>query len=184
MLLSTQFKTFLSSLSGTELKLQSWEIRKFERGHHYTLLHDRSGGEEEDSVSVLDVCFTLLDPAISNDTDWEMSHGGFVSYVDSKKGEDENEPDVEADSDALMTLFPLHNSLSVVVAEPGIVSFTKYLSASAPADRIDFVAKFQLGEPIEALQMEFSSMSDSELQEEEEEEGEPEPNSKKQKQYK
>lgn len=48
----------------------------------------------------------------------------------------------------------------------GIVSFTKYLSAGAPADRIDFVLRFTVDEEIMSLQREFSSVSS------EEEEGE------------
>lgn len=171
-LMSSQFVSFLSNLSGTNLVFESWEIRKFERGKHYTLLHDHvEDGASVDS-STLDVCFTILDPPCSNDIDWEMSFGGFVSYVDSNP-KDEDDDDKEGGDDALMTLFPLHNSLSVVVCEKGIVSFTKYLSASAPSNRIDFVAKFQLGDPIEQLQMEFSSMSESEQEEGEGEEEKP-----------
>jgi hypothetical protein len=65
----------------------------------------------------------------------------------------------------------IFNSFSDKQTQPGIVSFTKYLSASAPSNRIDFVLKFQIGDAIESLQMELSSASDSEQEEDEEEEG-------------
>ncbi len=46
-----------------------------------------------------------------------------------------------SDGSELMSATPLSNCLTVVLVEPGVESFVKYLSAGAPADRIDFVCR-------------------------------------------
>ena len=68
----------------------------------------------------LDVTLVLSDPA--EDGAWAAAgdeSGGATTYVTA--------------DEELLTVPPLANSLSLVLREPGVASFVRYLSAAAPA---------------------------------------------------
>ncbi len=106
----------------------------------------------------------MLLSAPVDDSEWEMSWGGFESVADREDNEGE-----------ILTMFPQHNCLNVLVTEPGICTFRKYLSHGAPADIVDFSLTFRLGAAIEALQMDISSLDDDDDDDDEEEDQEQEP---------
>jgi hypothetical protein len=106
------------------------------------------------------VRYVLLSEAVE-ESEWEMSWGGFESVADREDNEGE-----------LLTMFPQNNCLNVLVTEPGVCTFRKYLSHGAPADIVDFSLSFRLGAAIEALQMDISSVDDDDDDEDEDEEGE------------
>ncbi len=127
----------------------------FKIGEHYTLLHDALESEKNgQNEEIVEACFTLL-PQLEKsekpeDDDWDLSWGGYVSVIDGEGGEE------------LLIVCPVNNSITITIAEPGVKSFVKFLSAYAISDRVDFVARFRMGAVVESMQMELSSDSDSE----------------------
>jgi len=59
---------------------------------------------------------------------WSEATGGYVTYLTS--------------DEELMTVLPAPNSLSLVLCEPGVMSFVKHVSAAAPEPRYDVAMQF------------------------------------------
>jgi len=89
-------------------------IRKWQKGN-YTLLHDADTNER----SSVDLFLHLLP---KQQRDWNVAHGGFVSYL--TKDEDEE----------LLTIAPKANSLSLVFRDEDTLRFVKYLNAKCQED--------------------------------------------------
>lgn len=125
LLCSGAFREWAEQLVGVRLSPATLEVRRFERGQHYTLLHD---AQEPRDAPMLHVVYCLSDAAA--DGQWDTDHGAYVSFIDS------------ADGAELISAVPLSNCLSLTLAEPGVEPFVKYVSHYAPSDRIDVELRF------------------------------------------
>jgi hypothetical protein len=108
---SIEFRNFAQQLLGTELELNQYEMRRFVRGKHYSLLSDLSVSENE---QILEIVFSTSNGKVDVE-DYEMSHGGYLSYIDVEDGEN------------LLTFFPENNSISFALLEKNVGGFVKYL---------------------------------------------------------
>lgn len=66
--------------------------------------------------------------------------GGFESYIEVDEEEDDEKAEVYRDDDEegpLLNIPVTHNALSIVMRDPGTLSFVKFVSRSAPSARCD-----------------------------------------------
>src|SRR5690606_2170254 len=107
---SLEFKQYLQEITNLVLQEHSSEIRLFKKGD-YTMLHDHA--LERDG---LDVTFSI--PFVDGDdpkADWDPSmKAGGTHYVNDKTN--------------LLTLYPKHNTLTVVLRDEGTLRFVRYLT--------------------------------------------------------
>ena len=96
--------------------------------------------KDHDPSSVVEIVLCLTDPI--SDNCWDQEHGAYLCYADQQQEEEEG--DDEDDDEPLLNITPLSNCLSVTLMETGIGSFVKYVSHSAPSDRIDIVARLRV----------------------------------------
>lgn len=80
------------------------------------------------SEPLLEVCLSLTDPA--DDAKWAdaAAAGGSIVFLTA--------------DEELLTVPPAGNSLSLVLREPAVMSFVKYVSAAAPAVRYDIAMTY------------------------------------------
>lgn len=139
-----------------DLTLTHFEMRRFLKGQHYTLLHDDLEAKEEEECVEVCFCMPLFDEGVKEEeVEWDFDFGGYSCYIDSKN-----------EGEELASIYPSSNSLFITLIENGIQNFVKYLSHYAPADRYDIVMRFKVGEVCDDL--EFSSSSEEHDEDEEE----------------
>ncbi len=158
-LCGSAFREWAERLIGVQLRFARSEVRLFERGHHYTLLHDPLEGEAPPNSASVEVVWCMTQPDADNQ--WDTDHGGYMCHIDSSDGSE------------LQTAVPLSNCLSLTLMEPGVVSFVKFLSSYAPSDRVDIVVRFDVTGEMPGLQ-DTDGHDDDDDDEEEEEEGDDE----------
>lgn len=105
---SSEFEGWLKKLTNLEFQKLNSELRLFQKGD-YTLLHDHALEK-----TGLDVVFSF--PALGELKEWDESWGaGATHYV--------------ADKANLLTLYPKHNTLTVVLRDEGTLRFIRFLTA-------------------------------------------------------
>ncbi|KAF9311008.1 Prolyl 3-hydroxylase ogfod1 [Podila horticola] len=105
---SSEFEGWLKKLTNLEFLGLNSELRLFQKGD-YTLLHDHALEK-----TGLDVVFSF--PALGELKEWDESWGaGATHYV--------------ADKANLLTLYPKHNTLTVVLRDEGTLRFIRFLTA-------------------------------------------------------
>ncbi|GAA5954401.1 hypothetical protein JCM21900_006799 [Sporobolomyces salmonicolor] len=79
---------------------------------------------------------------------------------EEEKEEEEEEAEAEEDESTLLTLAPEWNRLHLVLRDPGVLAFVKYVSARAPSSRWDIAGEWEV-----------QGIEEEEEEEEEEDEG-------------
>ncbi|KAJ2736468.1 putative component of NuA3 histone acetyltransferase complex [Coemansia sp. BCRC 34962] len=137
---SGAYARWLSSVTTLALSGRRGMVRRFRSGLDYTL-----GTPDGAKTTILDTVLSLV-----NDPDqWaDGVVGGYQCYVDGgNEDEASNDGSVYRASEedgALLTTPAAWNTLSVVMREPGVVKFVKYVSASAPGSRWDVSFEYQV----------------------------------------
>ncbi|KAJ1449292.1 Oxoglutarate and iron-dependent oxygenase degradation C-term-domain-containing protein [Pelagophyceae sp. CCMP2097] len=151
---SGAFRRLLHRLVGVRATASKCAARRFRPGLDYTVAHSGGGAR----VARLDATLCFLGQA-ATDADgredeaglWETGDvGGFETYI---AADDDADPDVyksthddgEAgeggdDGGDLLSVSAAHNTLSIVLRDPGTLRFVKYVSAAAPGSRYDLEA--------------------------------------------
>jgi hypothetical protein len=122
---------------------QDVAARRFRPGCDYTVAHGATGCDEPR----LDLTFCFLshaDPAAFDADVWACGdYGGFETYVEADGGGDRADVyegdagEGRDDGGDLLSVEAAHNTLSVVLRDPGTLRFVKYLSVEAPGSRWD-----------------------------------------------
>jgi len=171
-LLTHEFFQLISNSTGLRFDSVSYEVRCFTHGD-YTMLTDphykastkkkkaeavskRAGeamgtkeylvvnpaddDEDDDKNEDLEATSTFVEvnlclatPSSADETsEWPEEAGGYVSYM--------------TEDDQLLCVPPKENSLSLVLKEPGVMSFVKFVSQDAPGPRFDINFLFRVKE--------------------------------------
>lgn len=169
-LLSQEFIQLISDSTGLNFDSVSYEVRCFTHGN-YTMLTDphykasakkkkadavakraseamgnaeyadnQADDEEEDiaqeTSSFVEVNLCLATPpdftSSEETSEWPEEAGGYVSYM--------------TEDDQLLCVPPKENSLSLVLKEPGVMSFVKFVTQDAPGPRFDVNFLFRIKE--------------------------------------
>lgn len=169
-LLSQEFIQLISDSTGLKFDNVSYEVRCFTHGN-YTMLTDphykasakkkkadavakraseamgnaeyvanQADDEEEDiaqeTSSFVEVNLCLATPpdftSTEETSEWPEEAGGYVSYM--------------TEDDQLLCVPPKENSLSLVLKEPGVMSFVKFVTQDAPGPRFDVNFLFRIKE--------------------------------------
>ncbi|KAJ2479144.1 putative component of NuA3 histone acetyltransferase complex [Coemansia sp. RSA 2131] len=133
MFASPAFARWLAAVSALALRGRRGTVRRFRAGLDYTLASPDAGS----SCTTLDAVLCLA----QGNTWADGVVGGYHCYVDSGDADDaSNDGSVyraAGDDGILLTTPASWNSLSLVMREPNVVRFVKYVSASAPGSRWD-----------------------------------------------
>jgi len=162
---SPAFRLWLATVSSLLPQKYRVEARRFRPGLDYTL------ARSEQSTSRLDVVLGLTPPAPRNEKEdvWEDGRcGGWECYMAPHEGEGdpavyksgrskrESEPakagdemgsdsEGEADEDGtLLVAQPGFNRLLIVLRDPGVLNFVKYVSAEAEGCRWDVCGEWEV----------------------------------------
>ncbi|KAL8279081.1 hypothetical protein RQP46_008539 [Phenoliferia psychrophenolica] len=160
---SAAFRTLLAALTALLPTAHTCHVRRFRPGVDYTLAR----GEPEDGEAKLDVGLGLTPrPRVGADRAlWEGGDvGGWELWLASEEGGDEatygagggsKKDGAEAeDADAmdededgpLLAIEPGWNTLNLVLRDPGVIKFVKYLSAKAPGSRWDVGGEWEVSQ--------------------------------------
>ncbi|KAJ2042043.1 putative component of NuA3 histone acetyltransferase complex [Coemansia sp. S2] len=136
---SGAYARWLSSITTLALSGCRGMVRRFRSGLDYTL-----GTPDGTTTTTLDTVLCFVD----DPDQWaDGVVGGYQCYVDGgNEDEASNDGSVYRASEedgALLTTPAAWNTLSVVMREPGVVKFVKYVSASAPGSRWDVSFEYQ-----------------------------------------
>lgn len=109
-------------------KLNTLEIQK----DLYNEEEDRDFIDNKSSFVEVNLCLaTPPDYTSTNETsEWPEEAGGYVSYM--------------TEDDQLLCVPPKENSLSLVLKEPGVMSFVKFVTSDAPGPRYDINFLFRV----------------------------------------
>ncbi len=170
-LLSQEFIQLISDSTGLNFDSVSYEVRCFSHGD-YTMLTDphykasakkkkadavakraseamgnaeylanQADDDDEEDVaretsSFVEVNLCLATPpdftSTEETSEWPEEAGGYVSYM--------------TEDDQLLCVPPKENSLSLVLKEPGVMSFVKFVTQDAPGPRFDVNFLFRVKE--------------------------------------
>ncbi|KAG0257220.1 Prolyl 3-hydroxylase ogfod1 [Mortierella polycephala] len=110
---STVFETYLKKITNLSLLKCNTELRMFKKGD-YTLLHDHA--LEKNGLDVVFSFPYLTTQQQQGSGEWDEKWGaGATHYV--------------ADKANLLTLYPRHNTLTIVLRDEGTLRFVRYLSS-------------------------------------------------------
>ncbi|KAJ2358129.1 putative component of NuA3 histone acetyltransferase complex [Coemansia erecta] len=127
------FARWLAAVSGLALRARRGMVRRFRAGLDYTL----ATPDNDADATTLDAVLCLA----QHDAWTDGAVGGYHCYVDSGDGDASNDGSVyraSGDDDGILLTTPAAwNSLSLVMREPNVVRFVKYVSAAAPRSRWD-----------------------------------------------
>ncbi|KAI7825872.1 Oxoglutarate and iron-dependent oxygenase degradation C-term-domain-containing protein [Kickxella alabastrina] len=138
---SGAYARWLSSITTLSLSGHRGMVRRFRSGLDYTL-----GTPDGSETTTLDAVLCFVDEP----SEWaDGVVGGYACYVDGGSDGDEASNDgsvyrLTEDESILLTTPAAWNTLSVVMREPGVVKFVKYVSASAPGSRWDVSFEYQV----------------------------------------
>ncbi|KAJ1811903.1 putative component of NuA3 histone acetyltransferase complex, partial [Coemansia sp. RSA 2598] len=137
---SAAYARWLSGITTLAVSGHRGMVRRFRSGLDYTL-----GTPDGTTHTTLDSVLCLADKP----DDWaDGAVGGYECYVDGGSDDDEASNDgsvyrLTEEEGILLTTPAAWNTLNVVMREPGVVKFVKYVSASAPGSRWDISSEFQ-----------------------------------------
>eukprot|EP00658_Telonema_sp_P-2_P007831 TRINITY_DN12919_c0_g1_i2.p1 TRINITY_DN12919_c0_g1~~TRINITY_DN12919_c0_g1_i2.p1 ORF type:complete len:533 (-),score=137.88 TRINITY_DN12919_c0_g1_i2:302-1900(-) len=157
-IMSQVFVQWLTEVTSVEVLEGCVEARQFNPGQGYTLVHDCEEILKHESLDVV-LCFV--------EDQWEQHHGGYINYGEPAGADGEA---VEDEGD-LVTVFPMPNTISIVLRESNITRFVKLVSHDAPGPRIDIAATYMVkeseedGEDGESAQEPGSGESDTDSEE-------------------
>ncbi|KAF9174705.1 Prolyl 3-hydroxylase ogfod1 [Mortierella sp. AD011] len=110
---SKVFESYLTKIANLSFLSVNTELRMFKKGD-YTLLHDHA--LERNGLDVVFSFPAMLNSQGSKPAEWDESWGaGATHYV--------------ADKANLLTLYPKHNTLTMVLRDEGTLRFVRYLNA-------------------------------------------------------
>ncbi|GAA6033008.1 hypothetical protein JCM8097_000095 [Rhodosporidiobolus ruineniae] len=169
---SSAFAALLASLTSLLPVSHTTAVRRFRPGLDYTLARGESASDESASAK-LDVGLGLT-PRPEKDEErevWEGGEaGGWDIWMATEEGgdeatyggagskdktpvdaeangetkEEEQEEQEEDDDGPLLALEPEWNRLHLVLRDPGVLAFVKYVSARAPASRWDVSGEWEI----------------------------------------
>ncbi|KAI5478192.1 oxoglutarate/iron-dependent oxygenase [Pseudohyphozyma bogoriensis] len=153
---SDAFRSLLASFTSLLPLDHTTHVRRLRPGLDFTLAR----GEPSDGEAMLDVGLGLT-PVPSDEADqsiWEEGEtGGWDMWLATEEGDDEatygggqkkkegGEGEEEEDDGPLLALEPAWNTLSLVLRDPGVLRFTKYVGARAPGSRWDVTGEWGVG---------------------------------------
>lgn len=152
MILSSAFRAFLASITSVLPLSHTTHVRRFRPGLDYTLAR----GEPESGDHRLDVGLGLSpEPKKAEDSIlWDEGEvGGWEFWLATEEGGDEatygggggaKKDEEEEDEGPLLALQPAWNTLTLVLRDPGVLKFVKYVSARAPASRWDVGGEWEI----------------------------------------
>ncbi|KAK4706047.1 prolyl 3-hydroxylase /prolyl 3,4-dihydroxylase, partial [Phenoliferia sp. Uapishka_3] len=150
---SDNFRTWLTNLTAVVPLAHASQVRRFRPGLDYTL----AKGEPQDGDAILDVGLGLT-PIPANEADkslWEDGDvGGWEMWLVGEEGGDEatygsgvRKTGEESDDEGtLLALEPAWNTLSLVLRDPGVLKFVKYVAGKAPGSRWDVSGEWEVGQ--------------------------------------
>ena len=130
---SKQFRLFLSYLTSCLIDQHIIESRRFRPGLDYTLARGEKSSSE---TSRLDVGLNLT----VGDGNWNSGRvGGWDVWLNGEEDSDEATYGAsnEDDDGPLLTLSPEFNRLHLVLRDPGLLHFVKYINSKATSSRWD-----------------------------------------------
>ncbi|GAA5928395.1 hypothetical protein JCM3775_000597 [Rhodotorula graminis] len=169
---SSAFAALLASLTSLLPTAYTTAVRRFRPGLDYTLARGEAAADEGASAK-LDVGLGLT-PRCDGEADralWEAGDvGAWDIWLANEEGGDEatyggagaekkdapasgegeaeeqqeQEPEEEDDDGPLLALEPEWNRLHLVLRDPGVLAFVKYVSARAPASRWDVAGEWEV----------------------------------------
>lgn len=155
---SPQFRSLLAALTSLIPLSHTTQIRRFRPSLDYTLAR----GEPATGEAKLDLGLNLTPVHLLSPSDAEKWEGGEkggwelwlagddeggdeATYGGAQKGHKEGgEPGEEEDA-TLLAFEPGWNRLSLVLRDPGVLKFVKYVSAGAPGSRWDIGGEWDIG---------------------------------------
>lgn len=136
---SAEFAELLAALTGVNPRSQDAQVRRFRPGKDYTLasVSGVQGG-------ILEVCLSLTS------VKWEEDKGGYDLIMGG--GTDENDdPAVyrqatEDEEGVLMREIPKANEFILILRDPDLLRFVKYVSRNANGSRWDVLGEYEIEE--------------------------------------
>lgn len=128
---SKAFRALLSILTSSIPETHLIESRRFRPGLDYTLAR---GEKSTSETSRLDVGLNLT---LANDIWQSGSVGGWDVWLSSEEDSDEATYGAGDDDGPLLSLAPDFNRLHIVLRDPGLLHFVKYVSTRAMNSRWD-----------------------------------------------
>ena len=147
---SDAFAKLLFGLTTLRPRAVRGECRRFRRGADYTVAYADAMCED----SRLDATLVFL-PEGADARGWDSGEvGGFDCYIAADEDSSaaaaavfqENE---DEDDGPLVSVSPMHNSLSLVLRDAQVMRFIKYVSKDAPSSRFDITCEYELPEDAE-----------------------------------
>lgn len=144
------FRSFLAALTSLLPTAHTTQVRRFRPGLDYTLARGEpeSGG---DPRLDLGLCLTPVSKEVKDVETWESGEvGGWELWLAGEEGGDEATYGAvavtaeEEDDGPLLSLEPGWNRLHLVLRDPGVLKFVKYVSARAPGSRFDVSGEFEV----------------------------------------
>ncbi|GAA5869360.1 hypothetical protein JCM16303_000441 [Sporobolomyces ruberrimus] len=163
---SNAFAALLACLTSLLAVAHTTNVRRFRPGLDYTLARGEPAASEEAEgeegpQAKLDVGLNLT-PKQEKEEDQEIWEGGEAGAWDiwlvgdeggdeatyggaKSKGEEEaQEEEMEEEDSTLLSLEPTFNRLHLVLRDPGVLGFVKYVSAKAPGSRWDVSGEWEV----------------------------------------
>jgi hypothetical protein len=152
---SSAFRSLLSVLTSLAPRAHTIATRRFRPGLDYTLAR---GEEVSDGDAKLDVGLGLTPEVGGEDggEDWEDGEvgawelwivgemdGDEATYSGGKAAVEEGEEE-EEDDGPLLALPPTFNTLSIVLRDPGVLKFVKYVGAAGRGSRWDIGGEWEV----------------------------------------
>ncbi|KAM0749535.1 hypothetical protein T439DRAFT_315803 [Meredithblackwellia eburnea MCA 4105] len=149
LLVSPAFRSLLASLTSLLPTAHTCHVRRFRPGLDYTLARGEPEGDEGEAR--LDVGLGLT-PVPRDDGDkglWESGEvGGWEMWLATEEGGDEATYGAKggAEDGPLLAIEPGWNTLTLVLRDPGVLKFVKYVSARAPGSRWDIGGEWEVSQ--------------------------------------
>lgn len=155
---SIEFRTLLAALTSLIPLSHTTQVRRFRPSLDYTLARgEPSTGEAKLDVGLNLTPIHLLAPDSIELEKWESGEqGGWELWIASDEDSDEAtyggaqkgqkpEGEEEEDDGPLLALEPGWNRLHLVLRDPGVLKFVKYVSSAAPGSRFDIGGEWDVG---------------------------------------
>ena len=145
---SPAFLRYLHILTSLKVRSNRLEVRRFRAGLDYTVAHH--GTLVEEPLLDATLCFVKAEGEEEGEA-WESGDtGGFECYIEADEDADaaasaEVYRSANDDDDSqLMSIQAGNNVLNIVMRDPGVMRFIKYVSSRAPSSRWDVSAEYEL----------------------------------------
>ncbi|PVV02244.1 hypothetical protein BB560_003309 [Smittium megazygosporum] len=138
---SAQFRKWIEYVTSVEIGGYRGSVRRFRPGLDYTLASPT--GNTNPTIDA-NLSFTVADDPEQTKL-WQSGEvGGYECYITADEDDTQASVYKRADNDEpLLTVPAGWNTLNLVYCEQDVLKFVKYLSASAPASRLDLFYEYQ-----------------------------------------